>query len=211
LIFAFPRNTDFLKLRDVKKIIWPPNLQQVTISGQLCEQPDYGHYLLRDWPPSLQHVIFDHFRGFRFLYGPSGVFEGMPFGLDSIHITDRSHHLYHQNVVVELSNVRCLSLPANLAHSKRGPYPKHTVLERLEVRWKSEEGRYPFFVSDLLYHAERISSLQHIRLHNSLLEDDAMSFELLDALLRSRAPVNTSEDGMQSVKSREGGIIVFED
>ncbi len=208
--FAFPRNTDFGNVLDCEKIPWAPNLQQVTLSGSFSTQrTPCGEHFVRDWPALLQHVVLDNFRGLRDLYGDPNVVSGKLKPFQSVHITDRNHHLYNQNLVVYFSGVRYLSLPANIAETNYSAYLVRPVLEQLEIRRKSEDGPHPFLLSDLVDHVGCIPTLQQIRLHSSLVEGDKTPLEVADTLLKTRAQDKIQEDGTTTINLEDAGVFVF--
>lgn len=210
--FAFPRNTNFLHVLDVEKIQWPPNLQEITLSGTFCfRQPLVWGHLVRCWPVSIHHMVWDHCVGLNGLCDdPDGV-TSMPRHLHSVHVTNDNTYLYPQNLAVKFSGVVCLSLPANLAVINYSLYPMSPVLERLEIRGTDSNLAHRFARSDLLEHVIGIPTLRQIRLQGSLVEEHDIGLEVADALLRSRAPIDRHEDVGSTIKAGDFGVTLFND
>lgn len=216
IAFAFPRNTDFRSVRHIEEIAWPPNLEQVSLSGIFFpSRPLFSaEPSVRNWPSSLRQVVLDSVYGLTRLYDESRVFPNMSYNLDSVHVADRNMLFSPQNMAVDFSGVRLLSLPANFAVTNHKWYRIRPVLERLEIRRKNEVGPHQFIISDLLDHAEGIPTLQQIRLHSSLVEGhgDGSALEVADALLRSRAQDQKLEnEAMTTITPEDAGIIIFDD
>ena len=208
---AFPRYTEFRHVHDIAEIPWPPNLQQVTLSGNFPSRSLFSKSFLKDWPPSLRHVVLDNAAGLYRLYSLSDVHANMPYTILSVNVTDRNHFFQFESVALKCSGVRLLSLPANFAMTNYDSSRPSPVLERLEIRPGTGADPHQFKLSDLLEHAEGIPTLLQIRVHGSLVDSEHMDFAAADTLLSSRAQLQKREDGTMAIESGEAGVIIFWD
>ena len=208
---AFPRNTDFWNVLDFDKILWPPNLQEVTLSGFFADLSlDWVHFA-HDWPPSLQHLILDNCHGLGFRVGGSAFAAKTAVKLHSVSITDRSNQLCFQDILFAFSGLRILSVPANLTWTKYESCPVRPVLEQLELRAANGKGPHCFDMADLLDHANGIPSLQKIRLHSSLLGGDCAALHIADELLRDRATDQNQGTEGSTIRPENFGVHIFDD
>jgi hypothetical protein len=213
--FAFPQNTDFTNTSNNSDIPWPPNLQRVSLSGSfLPSWPILSpKYIVRHWPLSLRQIILDGISDFNPIYHDPRVFTNTPYQLDLVYVSDRNRPYPSQNMALDCSGVRLLSVPANFADTNYDLYGHPPVLERLEIRRGNKAGPHYFSLSDLVDHAVGIPALQQIRLHSSLVEshEEDAALQVIDALLRSRLQVQMLENETSRIKPDEAGVIIFED
>jgi hypothetical protein len=196
---------------EFEKILWPPNLQEVTLSGFFPNLPYDWRHFVRDWPPSLQHLILDNCCGLGFVVDGSSLIAKTNDKLRSVSITDRNSQMYFQNMVLTFSGLQSLSLPANLARTNYDSYPVRPVLGQLTIRATSGKGPHHFDLADLLDHVNSIPSLQQIRLHSSLVERGCSTILMADELLKSRATVQNQATEESTTRPGSFGVHVFDD
>ena len=209
--FAFPQSTDFRSVHDIAEIPWPPNLQQVTLSGFFPSRSLFSKSFLKDWPSSLRHVVLDNAYGLHRLYSLSDVYPNMLYTILSVEVTDHNCIRPRENMALSCSGVRLLSVPANLAMTNYSSWATRPVLERLEIRRTAAAEQHQFMLSDLLEHAEGIPTLLQIRVHSCHVDGEHMDFGAADTLLRSRAEARKREDGTMVIEPDEAGVIIFFD
>ena len=207
----FPRNTEFRTVSDFDGGLWPPSLQAVTLNGFFPTFPfDWGQFV-SDWPPSLHHLVVDKFCGRGFVLGDRGLLGKTGDRLHSVYITGENSEMYHDNLVIIFSGLQFLSIPANLAMTDYYAYHFPPYLKQLEIRAIFEEGPHHFDLADLLLHTNSIPSLQQIRLHKSLVEDDHCALESVDGLLKSRAISKDQDNGGSGIRHGAFGLNIFGD
>lgn len=223
--FAFPQNTDFrscvcssltyqlhhTSLTTSEKILWPPNLREITLSGRSSQEGLFHwEHFIRDWPNSLQQVIIDNWRIKRLR---SSVHEHAKISpnLRSLHITDLYSNQYSMRFIADFSGLPFLSLPANIAMpGSLHVLPKEPpALEQLELRRMSDYGLQHVDFPNLLRYVECMKSLQQVRLHISLVEGHDEDVEKMDAVLKSHASVR-NKAGVTRIESSDARIVVFD-
>lgn len=205
--FAFPRNTTYFKynLSDSETVLWPSNLQEVTLSGIFCSLSSYWGQYVRDWPSSLQHLNLDNCFDFDRFSDDSSLVAQTAFKLKSVYITGRTSAMCPRGMALIFSGLESLSLPANLLRTDYYSRLFRPILEELEIRESLEPRPHKFDPQDIWNHARSIPTLRQIRVHRSLVAEDCPVLHVADQLLKTRGA------GETGTVSENTGVVIYDD
>lgn len=209
---GFPQRTEFSSLTTLEKIRWPPNLQEVTLSG-MCSgrEPFPWEHFICNWPDSLHHVTLDDWQGISSLSKTFAEYARMPSALRSVYITDLNCDRYSAKFMADIWGVSFLSVPVNISQPDFcAGVPKHTMLEQLELRPISPYGPQRANILSLLDDEWCVESLQRIRVHSAVTGGHDEVLEKLDAMLKRHNAVR-NRAGSTNIDTQEAGVVFFDE
>jgi hypothetical protein len=220
---AFPRDSHWGHLTNLSRAVWPPNLRQITLSGQfLLAKRDFSwERFAHHWPPSIQHIIVhDCKHGWypdghpgRHLHDDWARVLYTPHKLESLRVTGRNSHLYPEFMLTCCLGARVVSVPANIAGTIDIILGEHHIprLEELEIRYPKGNKPHKFSPLDLVDYAQYIQTLLKIRVYKTLVKDGHEKFVArADQILRDRAARKNREAGATVVKPKDCGVVLLD-